>query len=128
MDKKFYSTYWALFIIIFVSCSGIQVDLHKVSTDLGIDNVGVIREPALDAKAYNNGRIVITEGLLKALKTNDQLAVVLGHELAHKNGIIDEHKADEYSRTLVKSLGYNPNAEQEVFKIMGVKHGRKRGK
>lgn len=59
-------------------------------------------------------KICITQGMLNDLNTNDQIAMVLGHELAHyvkqhyrhKNNKADELEADKIGNYYCKNLGY----------------------
>ena len=45
--------------------------------------VGVVRDPTLNAFALPNGRIYLHTGLLSRLENEAQLAMILGHEMAH---------------------------------------------
>jgi predicted Zn-dependent protease len=49
----------------------------------------------VNAFALPGGQIFITYGLLKKLKTEDQLAAVLGHEIAH---VINRHSAEHIAK------------------------------
>lgn len=46
-------------------------------------NLIILKSPVINASTYPNGTIVIHTGLLAALHSEDELAAILGHELAH---------------------------------------------
>ena len=48
--------------------------------------VAVIEDPTLNAFAYPHGSLFVHTGLLARLENEDQLATVLGHEMAHVEG------------------------------------------
>ena len=54
-----------------------------VQTDLPLMAVKVVQAPEPDAVTYPNGVCYITTGMLAQLRNEDQLAMVLAHELTH---------------------------------------------
>ena len=46
-------------------------------------NILIVDNPTLNAGMYSNGTMVIHTGLLSALHTEDELAAILSHEIAH---------------------------------------------
>ncbi|NIM01988.1 MAG: M48 family metalloprotease [Acidobacteria bacterium] len=48
--------------------------------------VAVIEDPTLNAFAYPHGSLFVHTGLLARMENEDQLATVLGHEMAHVEG------------------------------------------
>lgn len=46
-------------------------------------NLLILENPTMNASMYSNGTLVINTGLLSALHTEDELAAVLAHEIAH---------------------------------------------
>ncbi|MDZ4711727.1 MAG: M48 family metallopeptidase [bacterium] len=59
-------------------------------------NFHVLADPnTVNAFALPGGQIFITMGLLKLLKTEDQLAGVLGHEIGH---VIGRHSAEQMAK------------------------------
>jgi Zn-dependent protease with chaperone function len=56
--------------------------------------VYIIRQPVPNAFVTPAGQICVFEGLLSLLKTEDQLAAVLSHELAHS---VARHIAEKMS-------------------------------
>ena len=95
----------------------------------------VLADPeTINAFAVPGGQIFITMGLLKRLKTEEQLAGVLGHEIGH---VIGRHSAQQMAKQeLVSGLagaatvgmsngGYNDGAmAQYVANLMNLKYGR----
>ena len=56
---------------------------EQVSTDLTAPVVEVAMETRTDAVTYPNGVILLTTGMLEQIKNQDQLAIILAHELIH---------------------------------------------
>lgn len=52
-------------------------------TDLGAPTFQVIRDTQMDAHAYPNGHCYLTTGILNQLENEDQLAMILAHEMVH---------------------------------------------
>ena len=90
----------------------------------------------INAFAIPGGQVFITMGLLKRLKTEDQLAGVLGHEIGH---VIGRHSAQQMAKQdLVSGLAgaasaamsdpTSPNGSayiaQYVGNLMNLKYGR----
>jgi predicted Zn-dependent protease len=68
-----------------------------------------------NANAYNYmGSIYITQGMLDLLSTDDEIAMLLGHELAHhanqdyrtKNSSVQELRADQHGYYYCKKSGH----------------------
>ena len=61
--------------------------MNKVPEDSIVHRYGVklysYESPEINALAMPGGRILISEGLLKALESENELVMVLGHELGH---------------------------------------------
>ena len=54
-------------------------------------NVTVLNTLIKDARAYPGGFITVTKGLIDLAKTDDELAVIIGHEIAHEmRGFLSE--------------------------------------
>ena len=64
--------------------------------------VRTFEDKAANAFALPGGKIGVFTGLLKVAKTQDQLAAVLGHEVAH---VIAGHSAERVSESLAAELG-----------------------
>jgi predicted Zn-dependent protease len=103
--------------------------------------VHVVEDPELTASAAPNGAILISTGMLTALRNEAQLASVLGHELAHflgrhawKQRMADqetgstvsrmrvsrllEREADEVASWLVQDAGYDLFEFERAYEIM----------
>lgn len=67
---------------------------------------------AIQAKAYVNA-IYVYSGMLKSVRNADEMAWVLGHELAHiklwhtSSGHPNEYAADKFGVRLANNAGYN---------------------
>jgi Zn-dependent protease with chaperone function len=74
-------------------------------------DITVIKTPAINALCMPGGKIAVFTGILDALKlTDDELAVVLGHEMAHA---LREHaraRAAKVTLTNVGTLGDRPRS------------------
>ncbi len=56
---------------------------NRMDSDLPSPRVLVIVDPRMDACAYPNGRCYVNTGILERVENEDQLAMVLAHELVH---------------------------------------------
>jgi beta-barrel assembly-enhancing protease len=71
----------------------------------------VLRDPTMNAFALANGGIVVHSGLLAALQNEAQLAMVLGHEIAHTdyrhqlNGLHDFQRKTVFAKLATTTLG-----------------------
>lgn len=99
-----------------------------------------------EINAYNDGyQIVLYRGLLKTMKTWDELALVLGHEIAHGNlwhlRMLNEWKvgntsleisvlegnADKLGALYMEKAGYSICRGREWFKTMLIRNGDYQG-
>lgn len=55
----------------------------QLTTELSAPVVKVMMAPRADAFTYPNGYVVLTTGMLERLENEDQLAIILAHELIH---------------------------------------------
>jgi len=70
-----------------------QIDF---STDYTI-NITVVKNPELNAFALPGGKIVVYDGILKKMKTSEELAALLAHEVGH---IRHKHSLKSLCRSL----------------------------
>ena len=56
---------------------------EHISTDLTAPTVEVIMDPRMQAYAYPNGHCFLSTGILNQIENEDQLAMILAHELIH---------------------------------------------
>lgn len=64
--------------------------------------VRVVEDKAINAFALPGGKIGVFTGLLKAAQNQDQLAAVIGHEVAH---VIAGHSSERVSEAMAAQLG-----------------------
>ena len=56
---------------------------EKVDTDLNLPTVEVIMDSRMEAYAYPNGYCYLSTGILDQIENEDQLAMILAHEMVH---------------------------------------------
>jgi len=62
----------------------------------------VFQDDSPNAFVLPNGKIGVTTGLLGLVRNDDQLAAVIGHEVAH---VVARHAAERYSQTALTATG-----------------------
>jgi predicted Zn-dependent protease len=65
----------------------------QVPTDLSAPTVKVIMDPRMQAYAYPNGYCFLSTGILNRIENEDQLAMILAHEMIH---YVRQHTAALY--------------------------------
>jgi len=87
----------------------------------------VIEDPAVNAWALPGGKCAVNTGLLSFVDGDDELAIVMGHELAHA---IARHGGERMSQTMVASVvaelalgGIDPQVQQLIWQAYGVSVG-----
>lgn len=61
----------------------------------------VVNSPQINAFAVPNGKVVVFTGLLRLFPNDDELAVVIAHEIAH---VVARHSAEKVSTGLVTAV------------------------
>lgn len=87
----------------------------------------VFQDDTVNAFALPGGYIGVNTGLLRIAQTDDQLAAVVGHEIAHN---LANHAAERYSQTTLTSVGLqvagsalgggDPNTARGIASLGGV--------
>lgn len=77
--------------------------------------MAIFDEDAVNAFAMPGGKIGVFKGLLKAAQNQDQLAAVIGHEIAH---VTARHSAERASRAVTTGVGI-----QVAAVLLGGGHG-----
>lgn len=73
---------------------------QQVHTDLEPPAIGVIMDTRMEAYAYPNGHCYLTTGILDQIETEDQLAMIIAHELVH---YVRQHTAELYGHLQMPS-------------------------
>jgi len=131
-----------------VSAADTSLSLYKFDFHVLADS------QIINAFAVPGGQIFITMGLLKKLKTDDEIAVILGHEMGHIVGrhakdflqgnytneeiagyverLInlsynndDELESDDFAVKYMLKAGYKPEALENMIKVLGKDSGFK---
>ncbi len=66
---------------------------EEVPTDLSTPTVKVVMDPRMQAYAYPNGYCFLSTGILSRIENEDQLAMILAHEMVH---YVRQHTAALY--------------------------------
>jgi predicted Zn-dependent protease len=91
----------------------------------GTWEVEVFRDPAVNAFALPGGRIGVYTGLLRVAETPDQLAAVIGHEVAHvvaqhHNERVSQQFAAEQGLALINALAAGGATQQSLMALLGL--------
>lgn len=83
---------------------------EQVSTDLSAPTVKVVMDPRMQAYAFPNGYCFLSTGILNRIENEDQLAMILAHEMVH---YARQHTAALYDHFQMASHGTGlPYADQ----------------
>ncbi|MGA1045421.1 MAG: M48 family metallopeptidase [Phycisphaerales bacterium] len=84
----------------------------------------VIAEPEVNAWALPGGKCGVNVGLLEFVESDDELAIVMGHEIAHA---VARHGGERISQSMAASIvgelalgGLDPAVQQAVFAAYGL--------
>ena len=64
----------------------------------------LVQDPQVNAFCMPGGKIVVYEGLMKLVSSDDELAVVVGHEVAHA---VAKHSNERLSQQVMAQYGAN---------------------
>ncbi len=108
----------------------LAADIHEPITFYLVD------DPDPQAEAWSGGRIYVYRGALAVLRSEAELAALLGHELGHvlaghtsgrhpkelADARDDEIQADELAVRLVAHAGYDPAAVETMMRAISANH------
>jgi predicted Zn-dependent protease len=85
----------------------------------------------VNAFSVSDGRIIVTEGLLRAISTEEQLAAAIAHEMGHRITSVkstetwsfaatgdDEFTADNFAIQALKQAGFNSRCLAEMLRVV----------
>ena len=77
---------------------------HGLASEVGSFawEFNLVKDPQVNAFCMPGGKIVVYEGLMKLVSSDDELAVVLGHEVAHA---VAKHSNERMSQQLLAQYG-----------------------
>lgn len=77
--------------------NGLESEIKNFSWEFNL-----VKDPQVNAFCMPGGKIVVYEGLMKLVSSDDELAVVLGHEVAHA---VARHSNERMSQQLMAQYG-----------------------
>lgn len=77
--------------------NGMESELKNFSWEFNL-----VSDPQINAFCMPGGKIVVYEGLMKIISSDDELAVVVGHEVAHA---VAKHSNERMSQQLMAQYG-----------------------
>ena len=81
----------------YLKANGLSAELSNFSWEFNL-----VKDNQVNAFCMPGGKIVVYEGLLKLVSSDDELAVVLGHEVAHA---VAKHSNERMSQQLMTQYG-----------------------
>ncbi len=81
----------------YLKMTGLEKEIRNFSWEFNL-----VRDSQLNAFCMPGGKIVVYEGLLELIQSDDELAVVLGHEVAHA---VAKHSNERMSQQLIAQMG-----------------------
>ena len=110
----------------YVACVAFAVTSALAPNSADRWEVTVFHSDQANAFALPGGRIGVYDGLLKVAENQDQLATVIGHEVAH---VLARHTAERVSTSMVADTGMqllqiaaggSSPARDELFSLLGL--------
>lgn len=100
--------------------------LRQTNTNGIITEMRFVNDSVENAYAAYDGRVYVTKGLIDKAQNDDELALIIGHELAHvllghvkpgnkKDNRLREMHADKLGMFLAMKAGYNPCKAVAVY-------------
>lgn len=81
----------------YLSENGMQADLQNYAWEFNL-----VKSDEINAFCMPGGKIVVYEGIMKLFSNDDELAVVLGHEVAHA---VAKHSNERMSQQILQQYG-----------------------
>ncbi len=89
---------------------------QQVDTDLSAPTIQVVMDTRMEAFAYPNGYCYLTTGILARIANEDQLAMILAHEMVH---YLRRHSARFYHHFLKPMDDSDPQSDDRVRAVDG---------
>ena len=83
----------------YLKANGMASDVQNFSWEFNL-----VKDDNVNAFCMPGGKIVVYEGLMKLVKSDDELAVVVGHEVAHA---VAKHSNERMSQQMIAQYGAN---------------------
>ncbi|MBQ7691553.1 MAG: M48 family metallopeptidase [Muribaculaceae bacterium] len=83
----------------YLKAAGLQNEIQNFAWEFNL-----VKSDELNAWCMPGGKIVVYEGLMKIISSDDELAVVLGHEVAHA---VAKHANERMSQQVAAQMGAN---------------------
>ena len=83
----------------YLRANGMASELNNFAWEFNL-----VQDPQVNAFCMPGGKIVVYEGLMKLVSSDDELAVVVGHEVAHA---VAKHSNERISQQVMAQYGAN---------------------
>ena len=81
----------------YLRCNGLSDEIKEFAWEFNL-----VKSDEINAFCMPGGKIVVYEGLMKLVSSDDELAVVLGHEVAHA---VAKHSNERISQQMLTQYG-----------------------